>query len=87
MSYRVSISHEAEKRLDRLDRPTEQRIRSRFRQLAADPFNPLLSSPLTARPGVRRSRVGEWRIVFTVDRGAKVVYIATIETRGQVYRR
>jgi mRNA interferase RelE/StbE len=69
--------------LDRLDRPTERRIRSRVRQLAADPFNALLSSPLTARPGVRKSRVGEWRILFTVDRAAKVVYIATIDTRGQ----
>jgi len=40
--------------LDRLDRPTERRIRTRFLQLAEDPFDPRLSSPLTERAGVRR---------------------------------
>jgi mRNA-degrading endonuclease RelE of RelBE toxin-antitoxin system len=34
--YRVVIAHEAEKILDRLDRPTEQRIRTRIIQLAED---------------------------------------------------
>ena len=87
MSYRVSVAHEAEKLLDRMDRPTERRLRNRFRQLAADPFDGRLSSPLTARPGVRKSRVGDWRVLFTVEREAKVVHIATIDTRGQVYRR
>jgi mRNA interferase RelE/StbE len=87
VNYRVSIAHEAEKVLDRLDRRTEQRIRARLDQLADDPFDPRLSAPLTERPGVRKSRVGGWRILFTVDRVAKVVYVATIDTRGQVYKR
>jgi mRNA-degrading endonuclease RelE of RelBE toxin-antitoxin system len=30
VSYRVVIAHEAEKILDRLDRPTEKRIRTRI---------------------------------------------------------
>ena len=87
MNYRVVVAHEAEKVLDRLDRPTERRIRSRFLQLAADPFDPRLSAPLTERSGVRKSRVGGWRILFTVDRNATVISIATVDTRGQVYKR
>ena len=87
MNYRISISHEAEKVLDRLDLPTEQRIQARLAQLADDPFDPRLSAPLTDRPGVRKSRVGGWRILFTVDRDARIVYVATIDTRGQVYKR
>jgi mRNA interferase RelE/StbE len=83
---RVVVAHEAEKILDRLDRPTEQRIRARFVQLAEDPFDPRLSAPLTERAGVRKSRVGGWRILFTVDRDAKVLYVLTVDTRGQVYR-
>lgn len=86
MNFRVSVAHEAEKTLDRLDRPTEQRIRTRFRQLAVDPFDPRLSAPLTERPGIRKSRVGGWRILFAVDREVKVVYILTVDTRGQVYK-
>ena len=46
MNFRVSVAHEAEKILDRLDRPTEQRVRDRFVHLAVDPFDPRLSAPL-----------------------------------------
>ena len=86
MSYRVEIAHEAEKVLDRLDRTTERRIGARLFQLSQDPFDPRLSSPLTEREGVRKSRVGDWRILFTVDRDSQVIYVATVATRGQVYK-
>ncbi len=86
MNFRVSVAREAEKILDRLDRPTEQRIRARFGQLAVDPFDSRLSANLTERPGIRKSRVGGWRILFSVDREAQVVYILTVDTRGQVYK-
>ena len=86
MSYRVSITHEAEKLLDRLDRPTERRIRTRLVQLAEDPLDPRLSAPLAERAGARKSRVGGWRILFTVDRDAKIVYVLTVDTRGQLYK-
>jgi mRNA interferase RelE/StbE len=86
VNFRVTVAHEAEKILDRLDRPTEQRIRSRFIHLAADPFDPRLSAPLTDRHGIRKSRVGGWRILFTVDREMKLICILTIDTRGQVYK-
>jgi len=86
VSFQVSVAHEAEKVLDRLDSPAERRIRNRFLQLAEDPFDPRLSAPLVERAGIRKSRVGGWRILFTVDRDAKVIYILTIDTRGQVYK-
>jgi mRNA interferase RelE/StbE len=86
VNFRVSVVQEAEKILDRLDRPTEQRVRARFVQLAVDPFDSRLSAPLADRPGIRKSRVGGWRVLFTVDREAKVIYILTVDTRGQVYK-
>ena len=86
MTYRVVLAHEAEKALDRLDRPTELRLRTRLLELEVDPFDPRLSGPLTGYPGVRKSRVGGWRILFTVDRNAKTISVATVDTRGQVYK-
>ena len=86
MSYRVVLAHEVEKLLDRVDRPTERRLRTRLRQLAENPLDPRLSSPLTERAGVRKSRVGGWRILFSVDREAKIVNVAALDTRGQVYK-
>jgi mRNA interferase RelE/StbE len=41
---------------------------------------------LTERAGVRKSRVGGWRILFIVDQDAKVLYVVTVDTRGQVYK-
>ena len=87
MSYRVSLSAEAEKTLDRMDRVLEKRCRLRLLELANDPFEPRLSAPLKQRAGVRKSRLGGWRILFTVDRDHKVIHVATIDTRGQVYKR
>lgn len=86
MSYRVVIAHEAEKILDRLDRPTEKRLRTRIIQLAEDPFDPRLSAPLTERAGVRKSRVSGWRILFTANRETNILAVLTIDTRGQVYK-
>ena len=86
MSYRAIVAHEAEKTLDRLDRPTEWRLRARIVQLSEDPFDPRLSAPLTERAGVRKSRVGGWRILFSVNREEKTVYVLAVDTRGQVYK-
>jgi mRNA interferase RelE/StbE len=86
VTYRVVVTHEAEKILDRLDRATERRIRARLAQLADDPFDPRLSAQLTERAGVRKSRVGGWRVLFTVDRDAKTLNFLTVDTRGQVYK-
>jgi mRNA interferase RelE/StbE len=86
VSFRVSVAHEAEKILDRLDRPTERRVRARLVQLAVDPFDPRLSAPLADTPGIRKSRVGGWRVLFTVDRETEAIYILTVDTRGQIYK-
>jgi mRNA interferase RelE/StbE len=86
VNYRVQITHEAEKQLDRLDRPTEHRLRTRILQLAADPFDPRLSAPLRERAGVRKSRVGSWRILFFADRETLSLTVLTVDTRGQVYK-
>ena len=86
MIYQVTLAHEAGKVLDRLDRPTSARILQRLSQLDGDQFDTRLSAPLTDRPGLRKSRVGGWRILFTADRELKVIHVLTVDTRGQVYK-
>jgi mRNA interferase RelE/StbE len=85
--YRVVIAHEAEKILDRLDRQTEQRIRTRIIQLAESPLDPRLSAPLTERAGIRKSRVGGWRILFTANRDTKTLAIATFRRKNDWLKR
>ena len=86
MNHQINVAREAEKVLDRLGRPTERRNRQRIVLLAEDPFDPRLTAPLTEREGLRKSRVGGWRILFSADRAAKVIYVLTVDTRGQVYK-
>ena len=56
-------------------------------QLAQDPHDTRLSAPLTNQAGLRKSRVGGWRILFTVDDEKRLLQVVTIERCGQVYQR
>ena len=87
MNYQISLSNRAAKDLDRLPRGTQERILNRLDQLAEAPCDPRLSSRLTNQGGLRKSRVGGWRIIFSVNEGGGTVEVVTIERRGQVYQR
>ena len=87
MRYEIRLSHRAARDLDRLDRPTQKRMLRRLEQLAEDPFDPRISAPLSGPGNLRKSRVGAWRIIYTVVDETKILYVVMIERRGQVYKR
>ena len=87
MTFRAVLSDEAAKTLARADAKLRVRLINRIKALAGDPFDPRLSAPLAGRPGLRKSRVGDWRLLFTVDRTNGALNVAAIDTRGQVYKR
>ncbi len=87
MTYQVRLSNRAAKDLDRLDRGARQRILSRLDQLAEAPGDPRLSSLLTNQGGLRKSRVGGWRIILSLDEVDRSINVVTVERRGQVYQR
>ena len=86
MSYGVRLSREAVKTLDRMDSKLEKRIRSRLHELSDDPLDPRLSKLLTDMEGLRSSRVGGWRILYTIDNSANAVIVLAVRPRGQAYR-
>ncbi len=85
MSYTAILSGEAVKTLDRVDRPTEDRIRRRLRELEEKPHNH--GKPLKGLEGLRSSRVGDWWILYTISEERQPVYVIGIRPRGQAYRR
>ena len=87
MTYEVLLSHRAAKDLDRLNRETQQRMVRRLEQIGEAPHDMRFSNMLTNQGGLRRSRVGGWRIIFVVDQQRRIVDVLTIERRGQVYNR
>ena len=87
MRYDVRLSDRAAKDIDRLDRKTQLRIMGRLEQIAETPYARQFSSMLSNQGGLRKSRVGGWRIIFAVEDESRTVNVVTVERRGQVYHR
>lgn len=85
MTYKLRTARRADAYLRRLDPATERRIAERLEQIAADPYG-MHSHVLTNVGGKRSSRVGEYRIVFSINDAEKVVDVDAIGPRGRVYR-
>ena len=78
--WRVRLSSGAVKVFKRADRPTQERLAQKIDALAVDPFaasKPLVNSVM------RSARVGDLRLLLTIDRGEVTVEVVTIEPRGQ----
>ena len=86
MSYRTEFSRKALKRRDRLDEATYQRIERRLDELEANPYDPRISKPLRGLKDMHSSRVGNWRIVYTIHEKSKIIYVVAIRPRGEAYR-
>jgi mRNA interferase RelE/StbE len=87
VTYQVLVAPPADRRLARLDRQTQLRIRDRLRELTQNPFDARISKWLKDLPGKRSSRVGGWRIIYSVDQERSLVHVQVVERRGQVYDR
>lgn len=85
MPCTVLLSKRATKFLDGLrDRALYERLRAAIDALADDPVPPA-SKSLTDREGFR-VRVGDYRILYTVDVGKLLVCIIEIGNRRDIYR-
>ena len=82
--YRLEVSHTAHRQIRKLPAQTQERVNKTIARLAEDPRPPGVKK-LTAREGYR-VRVGDYRILYQVDDGAKVVVIHRVMARGDVYR-
>ena len=64
-----------------------QRIYARIDAVAADPYagHPN-ATRLKGRDGDFRLRVGDWRVIYSLNNERKVLLVAKIDQRGRVYR-
>jgi len=84
LSLKIQLSATAAKYFSSLDRNIQARIRKKLEAIAADPQAARLSKPLVGVDS-RTARVGDYRIIFTID--PEVLFVADIGPRGQIYRR
>jgi len=88
MNWKIEVKPTAEKYYRKLNKPTKKRIKEALRKLE-ESNNPLFHENVRALTGELkgdyRLRVGDWRIMFTLDRERKVIYVYAILPRGEAY--
>ena len=82
--YRVEVRPAAIRALRKLDPDVRPRIEGAIALLAEDP-RPPASRPLTGRPAYR-VRVGEYRIIYTIQDDLLLVVVVALGHRREVYR-
>ena len=86
MPHALLIKASAAKELDAIDgTPTRRRIVDAIQTLAVDP-RPSTCKKLAGRDAAYRLRVGDYRIVYTVNEREIVVEIIKVGHRREVYR-
>ncbi|QSO55073.1 type II toxin-antitoxin system RelE/ParE family toxin [Alicyclobacillus curvatus] len=73
--------------MDRQNPQTKQRIRNALLQLAEDPFSNRQVKRLKGTEDFLRLRVGDIRVVFSVEQEKLVILIISIGNRGDIYNK
>ena len=85
MTYAIEVLPAAERGLRQVHPEVRARIRGAFIKLAKDP-RPPGARALTDRPGYLRIRVGDYRIIYTIEDEILKVIVVRIGHRRDVYR-
>jgi mRNA interferase RelE/StbE len=83
VTYRIELRPAAVRALRKLDPPARSRIQGVIALLGRDP-RPPACIPLKGRPGYR-VRVGDYRVLYTVQDEVLVVVVVTLGNRRDVY--
>jgi mRNA interferase RelE/StbE len=84
-AYRIELRPAAARALRKLDPSIRPRIQGAIALLARDP-RPPASRPLAGRPG-SRIRVGDYRIIYTIQDDVLLIVVVTLGHRREVYDR
>lgn len=85
MSYAVTLRPAARRSIRQLDKPVQKGIAEALRALADEP-RPAGVKALTGAHGFLRIRVGDYRIIYTVDDDKLIILIVDLGHRSAIYR-
>jgi mRNA interferase RelE/StbE len=83
--FRTEIARVARRYLERLDSPTQRRIATAIDEISQNPFEGDVRR-LHGEPNLYRKRVGDFRILFRIERSQRVIRIEAIRPRGEAYK-
>jgi mRNA interferase RelE/StbE len=82
---RLYLTRRFQKSFEALDPPVQERIRAALGSIATNPRKgKALTGPLE---GEFSLRVGAYRVIYSFDATADVVWVETVRHRREVYRR
>ena len=81
--YKIVIERLAEKFIIKLPRPEKERVLRAIAKLS----NEGDIRKLKGHDDLLRLRVGEYRIIYTVNHGELIVIVIDADNRGQIYNR
>jgi len=85
MKFRIEFLASAEKEFLRLPKPDRQRVGQRIDALSIDP-RPPGSAKMSGHKNLWRIRVGDYRVVYSIEEIPRVVSITRVAHRREVYR-
>ena len=85
LRYEVILSPKAEKQLDALPKPIQRRIAEAAEGLETNP-RPHGVKKLEGADNLWRIRVGDYRLVYTIEDDRLIVLVVKIGHRREIYR-
>jgi mRNA interferase RelE/StbE len=82
--YRTVFRPEARAELRKVPRETALRILAELTELESDPLG-FGTTALVSRPERRRLRVGDHRVIYTIDNGELIVWVVHVGHRSTVH--
>lgn len=83
--YAIKLTKNAERDLAGIDRSAQVRIRERIDDLGENP-RPPGAKKLVGADSLWRVRIGDYRVVYSIDDGVLVVLVVRIGHRREIYR-
>ena len=85
--YRIEFSQKAQDQLKRLDKVVAQRVLDKLAWLKEN-IDDVMPQGLTRDwRGKNKLRVGDYRIVYTIEKAEQVILVRLIDHRSRVYKR
>ena len=81
--YSYIIKKPAKKFIDRLPKSEQKRLVAAIERLPDEGD----IKTLRGYDGLYRLRVGQYRVIFSVDNGSLIVYVIDADSRGDIYKR
>ena len=82
--WHVQFRPEAREELRAIPKQMAMRILAKLTELETDPYG-FGSTPLVSDSSRRRLRVGDYRVVYTLDHGRLIIWVILVDNRVTVY--